>query len=340
VLTRRAGSKHDPDTITVLAALLCYGYGALLWFGYRHLPVVLAFATTSLMYFKTELHGISRRLSREDLLSFLQFVLISVIVLPLLPDQNYGPYDALNPHRLWLMVVLISGMSLTGYVLLRFVGPDRGALWLGVLGGAVSSTMTTLIYARQTRQTRSSLAFALFVVLSANLVVALRLAVLVAVMERDLLPQVLPVLAGGVLGGGLMVWSAWRALAQQHDGVLLDMKNPAELRTALSFAGIFGLVLLATAWLHDLAGDSGVYLVALISGLTDMDAITLSLLRMHEQELVQAGVVTRSVVLAYASNMAFKAGIVAFSGGRALLWPVLRGYAAVLAGLGLALLLV
>jgi uncharacterized membrane protein (DUF4010 family) len=118
------------------------------------------------------------------------------------------------------------------------------------------------------------------------------------------------------------------------------MKNPAELRTALSFAGIFGLVLLATAWLHDLAGDSGVYLVALISGLTDMDAITLSLLRMHEQELVQAGVVTRSVVLAYASNMAFKAGIVAFSGGRALLWPVLRGYAAVLAGLGLALLLV
>jgi uncharacterized membrane protein (DUF4010 family) len=225
-------------------------------------------------------------------------------------------------------------------VLLRFVGPDRGALWLGVLGGAVSSTMTTLIYARQTRQTRSSLAFALFVVLSANLVVALRLAVLVAVMERDLLPQVLPVLAGGVLGGGLMVWSAWRALAQQHDGVLLDMKNPAELRTALSFAGIFGLVLLATAWLHDLAGDSGVYLVALISGLTDMDAITLSLLRMHEQELVQAGVVTRSVVLAYASNMAFKAGIVAFSGGRALLWPVLRGYAAVLAGLGLALLLV
>lgn len=336
---RPPGAPEDPDIVTTLAALLCFGFGALLWYGYRHLALALAFAATSALYFKAELHGVSRRLSRQDLLSFLQFTLISVIILPVLPDQGYGPYAALNPFRLWLMVVLISGLSLAGYTLLRVVGPGRGVAALGILGGAVSSTATTLIFARHMGQSQVPAQMALFVILSANLMVPLRLAVIAGVMGRGVLAELLPVLALGVLAGAAMVWSAWRAIAAGAQAQPLEISNPAELRSALSFAAVFGVVLVATAWLHDLAGNSGVYAVAAISGLTDVDAITLSALQMFAQGTLESGPVVRGIVLACMANLVFKAGIAGFIGGRSLLWPVLRGFAAVAAGLCGGLLL-
>lgn len=336
---RAPGGGDDPDTITTLAAELCFCIGGLLWLGHAQLGVALALAVTSLMYFKSELHGLSHKLSRQDLLSFLQFALITFIVLPLLPDRGYGPYGVLNPFRMWLMVVLISGLSLAGYGVLRIVGSSRGIALLGILGGAVSSTATTLVYARHVRQEQTPATLALAVILIANLMVLVRLAVLAGVMGRGLLPQLLPVLALGLITGSAVAWSAWRAVADRPPTAQLEVSNPAELRPALTFGVIFGVVLLTAAWLHDVAGTSGVYAVAVVSGLTDVDAITLSALQMYEHGSLQAAEVVRVVALAYSANLAFKAGIVATMAGRGLLMPVLRGFAATAAGLGLGLLL-
>ncbi|ROH93568.1 MgtC/SapB family protein [Stagnimonas aquatica] len=335
-----AANGEDPDTVTPLGALLCYCLGAMLWYQHTHLAVALALAATSLMYFKAELHGLSHRLTHQDLISFLQFALISFIVLPLLPNQGYGPYEVLNPFRMWLMVVLISGIGLAGYTALRLFGEGRSAPLLGLLGGAVSSTVTTMVYARQVRQTPALRRMALAVILIANLVVMLRLAIVTAVMGRDVLAQLLPVLGLGFAAGALVAWPALRAA--QHEaqpGAPLEIANPIELRAALSFGLLFGLVLLAVAWLHDLAGARGVYAVALVSGLTDVDVITLSSLQMHETGGLTTAEVVHSIALAYGSNLVAKLLIVGAIAGRALLLPVLRGFAATGAGLGLGVLL-
>lgn len=335
-----AANGEDPDTVTPLGALLCYCLGAMLWYQHIHLAVALALAATSLMYFKAELHGLSHRLTHQDLISFLQFALISFIVLPLLPNQGYGPYGVLNPFRMWLMVVLISGLGLAGYTALRIFGESRSGPLLGLLGGAVSSTATTLVYSRQLRQSPGALRMALTVILIANLVVMLRLAIVTGVMGRDVLPQLLPVLGLGLVAGALVTWRALREIrSETPQGAPLEIANPIELRAALSFGALFGLVLMAVAWLHDLAGARGVYAVALVSGLTDVDAITLSSLQMHEGGGLSTTEVVHTVVLAYCSNLLAKLMIVGAIAGRALLLPVLRGFAATAAGLGLGVLL-
>ena len=332
---RPLATTDDADTVTPLAALLCFCLGALFWYRQLHLGVAIAFAATSLLYFKTELHGLSQRLTRQDLLSFLQFVLISCIVLPLLPNEGYGPYAVLNPYRLWLMVVLTSGMGLTAYVALRLLGHRRGAPLVGVLGGAVSSTVTTLVYSRHLKRASAPLAVALAVILIANLTVLLRLILLTAVMGRAVLAELLPILLLAFSAGAAMAWHAWRGIGSATSAEHLEVSNPIELKTALGFALMFGIVLVASAWLNERAGASGVYLVALISGLTDVDVITLSALQMHEQGQLQAAEAARAISIACGANLFSKACIVAAVAGRSLLWPVLRGFMATALGLGL-----
>jgi len=138
--SRAKDDSADPGTTTVAAILVCYGLGAAVWYGNDTLAIMLAIITTVLLYFKTELHGITEKLSRRDLISILQFAVLTFIILPILPDKNYGPYEAIDPYQIWLMVVLISGVSLAGYVALQFIGPRHSAV-LGLFGGLVSSVL-------------------------------------------------------------------------------------------------------------------------------------------------------------------------------------------------------
>lgn len=123
--------EEDPGTTTIAAVLVCYLLAAMVVMGEARLAVIVAIITALLLYFKTELHGLARNLQRRDLISILQFAVVAFVVLPLLPDREFGPYGALNPRHIWLMVVLISGVSLAGYVALRVVGRERGAMLLG-----------------------------------------------------------------------------------------------------------------------------------------------------------------------------------------------------------------
>ncbi len=191
----------DPGTTTVAAIVLCYGLGAMVWYGYHQLAVMLAIVITVLLYFKTELHDITKSLTRRDLISFLQFALLSLVILPLLPNQNYGPYQALNPYQIWWMVVLISGVSLAGYAALRIAGQRHGAPLMGLFGGLVSSTATTLVFSRHARNNGELVPIAAVVILLANLMVLVRLGVIAAVVSPRLLPALLPVLGGGLLAG-------------------------------------------------------------------------------------------------------------------------------------------
>lgn len=311
---REGGEAADPGTTSVAAMCVCYSLGALIWLGYPTLAVMLGVITTLLLYFKPELRGLSQSLTRQDMFSILQFAALSFVILPALPDQDFGPYNALNPHQIWLMVVLISGISLAGYVALRITGGHHGVLLLGLFGGLVSSTATSMVYARHARDP-NMLQLSVVVILAANLVVPLRLAVLGGVVSHGILPLLLPALGTALVcsAAGALYW--WRRLREQPALVVPEIRNPTEIRTALGFGLLFGVVLFCSAWLSDVAGSSGLYAVALVSGLTDVDAITLSTLRLYDLGKLAPVQAVGAIVLALVSNILFKLGLVFAVGG-------------------------
>lgn len=336
---RERQESADPGTTTVAAIVLCYGLGAMIWHGYSTLAVMLAIVTTMLLYFKSELRGVTQKLSRRDLTSMLQFAVLSFIILPILPDRNFGPYDALNPRQVWLMVVLISGVSLAGYVALRFFGQRYGVALVGVFGGLASSTATTLVYARHSKDNEGLSRLAVVVILLANLVVLVRLSIVSAVVSPAILPQLLPVLGSGlVLGlGAAAYW--WHQLSRQSEVPIPEVNNPTELRTAVGFGVLYAVVLFFAAWLSSIAGSGGLYVVALVSGLTDVDAITLSSLRLFGLGKLQAFDAVTAIGLGIMSNIGFKLGLVFFIGGPLLAKRCAVGMILTAAGIGLALLL-
>ena len=192
---RHEGDRTEVDsgTTTVIAVLLCFGLGVMVWYDRSQLAVAVAIVATVLLQFKSELHGFSERLSQQDLASILQFAVLTFIVLPLLPDKGYDPYRVLNPHHIWLMVVLVSGVSLAGYLALRLAGPGKSLLLVGTFGGLVSSTATTLVYAREGRAQPELAPIGSVIIAIANLVVLARFAVIGAVVAPGVVHVMLPV---------------------------------------------------------------------------------------------------------------------------------------------------
>jgi uncharacterized membrane protein (DUF4010 family) len=330
---------EDPGTTTQAALILCMGLGAIIWYGYSTLAIMLAITMTTLLHYKPELQTMTRNLTRTDLQSILQFAVLSFIILPVLPDHDFGPYDTLNPYQTWLMVVLISGVSLAGYVALNLVGKQFGAPLLGFLGGLVSSTATAMVYARHGRdRTMSNLA--VVVITIANLVVLVRLGVVSSIVSPRILPHILPVLASGLVFGSIAAFYWWRRMSSSSgDLPMPEIKNPTEIRIAVSFGLLYAIVLLAAAWLSDVAGSRGLYLLAFVSGLTDVDAISLSSLRLFEQGKLHADQVVLAITIVYLSNLAFKFCFVAIVGGKLLAQRCAVGTGAAALGMVVGLLL-
>lgn len=323
----------DPGTTTVIASLVCYALATMVWFGFATLAVMLAVAATALLYFKTELRTLTLGLARAELISILQFAILAFVVLPILPDRNMGPFGAINPRQIWLMVVLIAGVSLAGYVALRLVGQRHGALLLGLFGGLVSSTATTLVYARHGKETPAMAGLAATVIVIANLVLLVRITVVVGIVAPSLLASILPVTGTGLLVGGIAALVLWRRAADGATPPLPSVANPTELKTSLGFGAIYGVVLLLAAWLSHEIGSAGLYGLALVSGLTDVDAITLSALRLNDLGQLAGTAAVTAIALAVLSNIAFKLALVLATSGRDLVLRCLPPMAAAAAGL-------
>ncbi|WP_079434961.1 MgtC/SapB family protein [Zoogloea sp. LCSB751] len=330
----RQPEPNDPGTTSVVALLVCYCLGALVWLGHGRLAVMAAVGSTMLLYFKSELRGVAARLTSQDWRSILQFSVLSLIVLPILPDRGFGPYEAINPHQVWLMVVLISGVSLTGYAALRLVGARYGAPLLGLLGGLVSSTATTMVFSRHARENPAMAPTAKLVILLANLIMVVRVLAIAGALSPDITPLLVTGCVLAVVVGGVVIAFDWRQLSSQNTLPIPETRNPTELRTAMGFGLLYAGVLVCAAWLSDIAGQGGLYLLAFASGLTDVDAITLSTLRLlniGKLELMPSAI---AILLAMLANLAFKAGLAFALGGQMLGRRVLGGMLVVGAGLG------
>jgi uncharacterized membrane protein (DUF4010 family) len=318
LLRQKDGAQDHPGITTEVALLLMYLVGVGLVADLLGPCVVLAGTVAVLLHLKERMHALAHRLSEEDVLVLFRFVLIALVVLPMLPDRVFGPFKVLNPHEIWWMVVLIVGIGLASYVAYRLFGQRAGTLLAGILGGLISSTATTASYARRVRAEPSLAGPAALVVLIASTVVYARVCVLLLAVAParagELLPPVLVLLGFFVLLG---VW-AWTRRDRQPVPVE-HAAQAAELRPALVFALIYAAVLFSVAAArHYFAGSTALYGVAALSGLTDVDALTLSSARLVASGQLEPATAWRLVVLATLSNLVFK-GLLAFVvGGRAL----------------------
>jgi len=290
---------------------------------------------------KIELDRFVQRITREDVYATLKFAAITALVLPVLPNRTFGPppLDVLNPFKIWLMVVLISGISFLGYLLIKLVGPRQGIGLTGLLGGLVSSTGVTLSFAQRS-QSEGGLAkpLALGIMVAWSVMFA-RVVVEVAVLYAALLRALwIPLLAAASVGVGYCLYLYFSQRTERKEEVAFS--NPFQLGPAVKFGLIYAVILLVSRAAQMYLGDTGLYVSSIAAGLADVDAITLSMAQLSRAPSgVDTGIAARAVVLATMANTAVKGGVVLTSGARALrrvLWP---GFLLMLAtGVGVAFL--
>lgn len=330
---RIQNETSDPHTTTIAALLVVYCLGVLVFYGYAPLAVAGGILVTGLLYLKPELTGITQKLDRRDLYSLLQFGTLTFIILPLLPNRAFGPYMAFNPHHVWLMVVLIVGLGLVGYLSVRMLGERVGGPLLGLLGGLVSSTVTSLIYSRQVRENPDSTPMASTIIQLANLVLNVRMMLFTAALAPAALPQVATVMAPGLLVGLVVTLARYHRQKTSEPRPQLQLSNPADLKLALGFAAAFAIIMVIAAWLNAEFGRTGVFTVAIISGANEVDAIVLTVLNLFAQHRFEVISSATAIALAVGSNALFKFTLILTLGGRDLAMRCLPTFASIFGGL-------
>lgn len=326
----------DPGQTTEVAVVLTYLIGALTVVGQREVAIVLGATTAMLLHLREQLKGWVARLSDRDVRAIMQFIVVSLVVLPVLPDRTFGPFDVLNPRQIWWMVVLIVAINLVGYATFRLMGARGGTLLGGLLGGVVSSTATTMSYARLTKTHVSATPEAAAVVWIASGVVFVRMLIEIGTVAPRFLPTAAGPIAVMMLVFLVAAAAIWKSSTTTPESPL-EPDNPTELRSAVLFGALYATILFAVAAAERLLGSPGLFATAAVSGLTDIDAITLSTSRLVATEVIGAHTGWRLILLASMSNMVFKLWLVAFLGSRAML-KRLAGLFAVAIAVGVTLL--
>ena len=320
-----ARSNRDYGITTAVAALLTFALGAIAALGHLSIAAASAVVAATLLGLKPLLHHWVEQMAQRELYAIFQMLLISVVLLPVLPDQGYGPWQALNPYEIWWLVVLIAGISFVGYFAVRIAGSRRGIVLTSLFGGLASSTAVTLSLARLGKQnlTAQSL-LAAGVILAAGTMFP-RMLLEVSVVNRALLPSLSTPLIGMMVTSYLAVPLLLISSGREGQVRAVAIKNPFELLPALKFGLLLVVVMLAVQGFQQWFGDSGLFAVAAISGITDVDAITLSVARLARGELAGT-VAVQAIVIAACVNTLIKGLIVTFICRSTMAWQVMTAF--------------
>jgi len=330
--------RRDPGMTTEVAALLTVLIGAQVHIGPQIVAIAMGIILLGILELKTELHAFAERLQNRDITAILQFGLVTFIILPVLPSENLvllasdpdSVLNMFNPQKTWKMVVLVAGMGLAGYVGLKMVGARYGMLLSGFLGGLVSSTATTMTFARRSKENEALSTIGAVVVMLACTMLFFRVTAEAAVVHAPMTP-VLATRFAAMLGADLLVmlW-LWRRAGTARDASPPDVKNPCDLKTAVTFGFMYSGILIALALCKRYIGESGLYVAALVSGLTDMDAITLSTAGMASRNEISNETAANLVVVATIANTAFKATMASALASPAMKRQLWLGFGAII----------
>ena len=317
----RGSAGEKVGGTTEVAALVAFGLGVMSGLGEYVIALAGAVIVTAVLSLREELHSLAGAITRDDLFAIVQFAAVSLIILPLVPDERFGPWGVWNPRTIWLLVVLISGISFVGYLATKIVGASRGIGFSGLLGGVASSTAVTLAFSERSRANKELSLVLAVGVLAASAVTIPRLLIILGIIQPALvLPSLVPL-------GALFVVTSIGALllyrrSRRVDTAASTLSNPFELKTALQFAVLFAVILLVARAAQEFLGEGGVYLVSAIAGITQLDAITLTLGEQVEHGL-DLGTATRGLALAAAANNLFKSALALSLGGRRFGRPIM-----------------
>lgn len=325
--------RRDFGATTLVSALATYCVGAILANPAWTLVGLEAGAIVAiLLQFKRKLHEISGALGENDLNAIMQFALVSFVVLPILPNQNFGPFGAFNPFEAWLTVALIVGMSLAGYVVYKFYGANAGVLFGGFVGGAVSSAATTTSYSKAVATGATSRDVAAVVILLASATQTVRALILEASVSQEFFYRCVPAsvvfIAASVLPA-LWIWRRIRRDAQASDSSsgVSEQKNPTQWKTALTFGALYVVILFAIKASNALFGDLGTVASVAISGLVEMNAVALSVARLATTDPATMQDGWKLIMIASIFSYLFKIGVVFSIGGARFGWKVVPLFA-------------
>jgi uncharacterized membrane protein (DUF4010 family) len=329
---RAAVKSEDYGVTTVVAALVTFALGAIAVRGRLSVAAASAVVTMLLLGIKPTLHEFVERIEREELNAVLKLLLMTIVLLPVLPNRGFGPWHALNPYELWWMVVLIATMHFVGYVTVKLVGEQRGIPLAGLAGGLITSTAVAVSFSRLARNAPAASRLLAAGIVLASATMFVRVIVVVGVIEPKLL-----VLLAWPFGGAALTGFAAAALLWRHKHTPPAAKqeviarNPFEFGMALKFGLLLAVVMIAARALKEWVGDAGIYLLSLLSGLADVDAVTLSFSKLAGVDLTMT-VAAIGIALATVSNTLVKAGITIASGGLPMARTAGLGFAASLVG--------
>lgn len=313
-------ARGELGITTEITALLAFIVGALCGWSKVDVAAVVTVVCLLLLTLKDYLHRLARRVELTDVEATLKFAVISLIILPLLPNAAFGPppLDVFNPYKIWLMVVLIAGLNFLGYVLVKVFGSEHGLAVTGILGGLVSSTAVTLSFSQRSRQEPAmSSAFVLAIVVAWT-IMFLRVVVIVGMVSRSLAGD-LALALGLMAGAGLLVSLVlWQRTRFHGKGVVTAGPNPFELGEAIKFGLLFGVVTVVAKAAEVYLGETGLYIAGAVAGLTDVDAISLSMANLAAAEPASLTIAARTIVIAVVSNTLTKTGMAVFLGAPAL----------------------
>ena len=312
----RSSASGDIGATTEVAAVATFLLGSLAGAGELVVAGACGVAVAILLVAKPKLEGFSRALTPEELTAALELAVITVIVLPLLPNRGYGPWHVLNPREIWLVVVLVTALSFVGFVAMRLLGERRGMQVTGAVGGLVSSTAVTMAMAERSRADESLARPAAAAALVASSIMPIRIAVLAGAVNAGILPRLLPMVAAMTLAGLVAAWVLSRRRPDETAPSGAKIRNPFSVVAALSFAAIYGVVLMVVRGAGEWFGAGGTYAAAGLSAVADVDAVTIAFSRLGPGatlwQMPAAAVAVAAVV-----NTIVKLGIgVTMGGGR------------------------
>jgi uncharacterized membrane protein (DUF4010 family) len=341
-------SKHNERGITTEVSLfICFAIGVMVQLNHYITATFITILVTFILYLKESMRKLIKRVESEDIRAVLKFAIITFVILPIF-DPEYAYYlrdvgglgwlsdapglmnvEIINPHTVWLMVALISGIGFTGYIAIKTLGSRKGIGLTGFLGGLVSSTATTMTFSKRSRDEDSlSLPFSLGILLACTTMFP-RILVEVLIINSSLLPS-LSVTMGVMAASGLAVcFFIWKKTEGETSDEV-PLKNPFSIMPAVKFGILYAIIVFVARVMEVIAGDSGIYIVSILSGLTDVDAITLTMSQISRQDSSKLNQATVAITLAAFSNTILKAGIAYVLGSRELRRIILVGFAIIL----------
>jgi uncharacterized membrane protein (DUF4010 family) len=330
-ITANKGGIGGTTEFTILLAFLL---GSTTFMGFIETSLALMVVTTVFLSLKVTIKTFIGEITQDELYAFITFVVLALLILPFLPNQTYGPFEVFNPKELGWVIVLTSGLTFVGHLLMKFLGTDRGILFTGIVGGLISSTVVTWVFSKKSKEVPELSIHCAVAILAASTIMIVRVVVWVLIFNPALWPALgLPIAVLFLAGLGISIYFYRKQQAANQLNAEVPLGNPLNLREAIFFGLLYTGILFLVSYANEEFGEAGIFLSTGIAALTDIDAITISLSKLAGKN-IQFLTAQNAILLAALCNTIVKIGISLFAGSNRLRKYILIGYGVIfLAGI-------